>query len=227
MPQKEPLSPAELETARAAFNQVKATVASLRNQLNGVDEEISLLQEEIETLPKKRPPFDDLKAGLLDIMKKSGERHAEKYWRSAVIKFATGGAYSRAVQEGELGKPIPLGRLENALHCDDIYNGETFPRFINPNVNTAFELPLYALFFDIIKPAFESVMQDITPEELGYTKIQKSEIGPTRAEMRRLIAEKRTRIDELKEVRKTLVEKLAELGVKPDMNKHLVQKRAS
>ncbi|MDP2787167.1 MAG: hypothetical protein Q8O79_03710 [Pseudomonadota bacterium] len=62
-------------------------------------------------------------------------------------------------------------------------------------------------------PALAEVLETITPEELGYSKIKHESIGPTRAEMRRIIADKQSQVAALIEHEGEIVYQLQELGI--------------
>lgn len=87
------------------------------------------------------------------------------------------------------------------------------PQFVQANARAPVELPLFALFFDAIKGELEKTMLGITPGDFGYDKVSPDEVGPTRAEMRRLIDEKTGQIQELKASRQNLIAQLTQLGI--------------
>lgn len=197
-------------TPLSAFTQVKEAAAQLRSGLHVANAEIASLEGEIAALPNMRPPFEDLKTAMLDLAKATGERHAAQF-RLNIIEHATGRKFIDAVSQGEIGKPMQLGRLERAIN--DGYGGEAMPIFIQARVHAPVELPLFALFFDMIKGELEKAMLDITPEDFGYNKVSQNEIGPSRAEMRRLIDEKKARIEVVKRNRENLISQLSQLGI--------------
>lgn len=196
-----------------AYAVVKNAVDKLRAELSDTGHRITLLESEIEALPKMRVPFEDLKAGLIDLYEVAGRRYAAGVFRGAIVAHATGRNYLHAIGQREIGKPITLGRLVEAIEVGNASDPETVPRFlVNGNAHGLDGL-IGALFMDTARAALLEAMRDITPEEFGYSSIDAAEIGPTRVEMARMIDERKAEIEVLKAKEAGLVQKLVQLGI--------------
>lgn len=158
-----------------------------------------------------RAPFDDLKQGMIDIVENLGKCYARKHFKSEIIHHATGRALYDGDPEKMAGLPMTLGRLVDAVEKEG--SMESYMFFLRPNANVRIDLLLYAIHFDVIKAIMEETLAEITPQDLGYSRIRKDEIGPTREGMRALIAQKQAEIESLKERRSVVITMLSQLGI--------------
>ncbi len=203
--------------ALSAFKQVKQTVDDLQKELHDTSEAITTLEAEMIALPKLRAPFEDLKQGVLDLVGAAGERYANQHFKAQIISFATGGMMDNAgvnwlSEYDEVGRPLRLGTLDGAVN--GTRSKEARAQFITPAKPVFDDLALYALFGDAVKAALTAAMQDMTPDDFGYSKINPDEIGPTRAELNRILGSKQAEIEALSARKKELLTLLGELGVK-------------
>jgi len=197
--------------AVAAFDQVKQAVASLRHEYHQTGEAVAKLEADMATLPQMRAPFEDVKRGILELIDTAGQRYTDEHIKPALMRFATNYMSSGGGDLKEHGKPLTLAALDGAV------SGTRFPearaQLVHPDKYQFDDLAFYALCADAVKVALARVLDGITPEELGYSTVHSDKIGPSRAEMRRQLAEWQQQLDALKARRADIRSQLAQLGV--------------
>lgn len=191
-----------------ALRQVEKAHIEITGEIKQIDQAIAELENENTSLPKLFAPFDDLKQGILDLIDSAGERWRREKIRAQLISFSTGMMGGIRGHNQDYGNPLTLRDLDGAV------NGVLWPearaQFLSGGGGgNSDDLSMYAVFGDAIKATLSKVMETITPEEFGYGKITKDNIGPTRAEMHGRITANNQEIDRLKARRKVLQQELS------------------
>lgn len=202
----------KFEIGFAAFEQVKQTVAALKNEHAAVVSEIAEVNGAIKAAMIEYLPLEDLKDGILDLIVSSGERYAARNIRVAISSFATGSMRGAGNKEllTELGKPLRYADMEAAISNADGVMGRaqlltTSKEFFDDQV-------LYFLCPDLVRDGLRRVMADMAPAEFGYNAIHPNKIGSPRCERRAFIAELDHRLSDLLVKKAELEEKLCAIG---------------
>lgn len=167
-----------------AFEQVKRAVHDLHEDHTRTKFRINEIEAEIAALHKMRPPFEDFKDGILELVGRAGQRYKDEYIKPQLISFATGGlSGSRQANNSEdFGKPLTLAELDGAIN--GTVHPESRAQLITPEKHQFDDLAFYALFGEQVKAMFDSVLSDMGPQDFGYHHLTTDQIGPSRAEMR-------------------------------------------
>lgn len=199
------------ENAVTAFEQVKQTVAVLKEEHATVIAEINTVSAELQSLPLAYLPLEELKSGILDFIDASGERYAEKQIRAAIASFATGsmrGLGSDMVPL--LGKPLRYADIERAISGNEPCLGRA--QLLTPDKSAFDDQVLYFFISSLIRDGLRKLMDSMSPAEFGYDKIHPDKIGSTRFERRLTITSLEERLDELQTRKADLEQKLHAIG---------------
>lgn len=203
---------AKINNLDSALEHVKSAHATIKGEIEQIDQAITQLESENASLPKLQASIEEIKQGVLELIDKSGERYAQEKIKAAVIDFGIGNMSSYRLGR-VFGQPLTLGELDGAI------NGTVWPearaQFITQMNSGAFDdLGLYAVCADAVKATLAKVMETITPADFGFGTITKDKIGPTRAEMHMRIARNNQEIERLKERKSFLKDELNKFGFK-------------
>lgn len=110
----------------------------------------------------------------------------------------------------EYGNPLRFKTVENVLAG----GLSVFPacQIFTPNKTQIDDRVFLALLFKTIEPTIRSIMEKMTPEEFGYSRIMPSEIGPGLKERREMIQLIKGKIQELEHKKGENVQKLHALS---------------
>lgn len=202
----------KFEIGFAAFEQVKQTVAALKNEHAAVVSEIAEVNGAIEAAMLEYLPLEDLKDGILDFIVSSGERYAARNIRAAITCLATGGMRGSGTPEmiAALGKPLRYVDIESAISNRDVSMGRA--QLLSTDKEVFDDQVLYFLCTDLVREGLRKVMTDMAPAEFGYNTIHPNKIGSPRCERRVFIAELDHRLSDLLVKKAELEEKLCAIG---------------
>lgn len=201
---------AKINNLDSALEHVKSAHATIKGEIEQIDQAITQLESENASLPKLQASFEEIKQGVFELIDKSGERYAQDKIKAAVISFGIGNmSYATG---RKFGCPLTLGELDGAI------NGTLWPearaQFLTNGASSFDDLAFYAVFADAVKAALAKVMETITPADFGFGTITKDKIGPTRAEMHMRVAKNNQEIERLKERKSFLKGELNKFGFK-------------
>ena len=198
-----------------AFEQVKQAVTTLQADYKEVCQQIAKAKDELKALPNTPVPFEDMKAGILEVVDSAGARYADEYIKPALLRFATGHELSSSrISEKTLGKPIKFSELMGAIEQ------QTFPmahaKLVQPSAYAPADDGAFHFFFaDLIKAGLKKVLDTLEPSDFGYDKIHPSKVGTDRATRQAAIAAKEKELAELNGRRNDIADQLRLLGVQP------------
>lgn len=201
---------AKINNLDSVLEQVKSAHATIKGEIEQIDQVITQLESENASLPKLQASFEEIKQGVIELIDKSGERYTQDKIKAAVIDFGIG---NMSVGGGrKFGCPLTLGELDGAI------NGTLWPearaQFLTRGASSFDDLAFYAVCADAVKAALAKAMETITPADFGFGTITKDKIGPTRAEMHMRIAKNNQEIERLKERKSFLQDELRKFGFK-------------
>jgi len=194
-----------------AYEQVKQAVDELKTEYSQAKAAIAKIEANMAALPKMRAPFEDLKQGILELIDAAGQRYVSEDIAPALISFATGGMSGSAGRQEDYGKPLTLEMLEGAV--DGSKAAASRAQLVQPQKHQFNDMALYAVCADSLKGVLSKVLETITPKDFGYDTIHPDKVGPTRAEMRRQLAEWESQRDKLKARQDEIRSQLGKLGV--------------
>lgn len=201
--------------AVAAFKQVQKVISDLRTEYDDLTKKINTISAELKALPEKPVPFEDLKAGILELVDTAGERYANEHIKPALIEFATRGHLSMPalMDENNIGKPVKYSQLVDAIEQ------KLFPmahgKFVQPsNYVPINDCAFHFFFADLIKDGLCKIMDTLEPADFGYAKIHPDEIGTDRMTRKADIETKQAELKVLYQRRGEIASQLGQLGVK-------------
>lgn len=188
-----------------AFEQVKKAVQKLKDEYQSVCDQITVKKEELRLAPLAYIPLDDLKAGILDFVAKSGERYGQEKIKSAIASFATNGMVSSTFDMAQVGKPMRFCDIEHGISSG-------WDQLLTPEKYQFNDQVFYCFFAQIVQQGLSALMDDMPPEAFGYGKIDPSKIGSSRAQRHIEIQELEKEMSALTSKRDELSSKLTALG---------------
>lgn len=198
--------------AAAAHAKVRAAIEGMRADYAATNTEIASVEAELDALPKLAIPFDDMKAAILEFVTESGKRHTHERVRGAIAKFATHYNAGVSFDPATLGKPLSYGELEAAINGDTSAASYTHTHLLTGGYAAVYDQSLFTVAGDLARLALAAVMEDMTPDEFGYDRIDQNKIGTPRAERRQRLEALRAQLALLIEKKASLAKKLRELG---------------
>lgn len=194
-----------------AFNQVKNAVNNLRGEYDEVCARIAQTEKKLADLPILPVPVADLKAAILDMVDKAGEKYISEM-KNNIQSVATNKRSNVTFHMDLVGKPLRFKDLNAAL-----YGGNSDTN-IDLNILTQgntilFDFVLCAVAGALVKASMSKVMDNMTDAEFGYAKLLPSQIGTDRATRIADIKDAEAQLGELLASKKSIAEKLRQLGV--------------
>lgn len=201
----------DFNEAADAYRKVRETIGALKQEHAQVCTQIEEAEAELKVLPLAPLPFEDLKEAILEYIDASGERYAERHVKPALIDLATscaGGGYEPAVHS--MGKPISFAEIDGAI--TGAHAGLSHVRIAHKGQSSFNDLALNYFVGQLVREGLRKLMDRMTPEDFGYGRIHPDNVGSGRRERRVSIAALTDRIAQLKERKRELAMKLAQLG---------------
>lgn len=200
----------------SAFQQVQQAVNNLRTEYTELTNRIEIISAEIKALPNKTVPFEDLKAGILDLVDAAGARYAESHIKPALEMLATGHEIGSRVYGGDsIGKPVTYMQLMDAIDgklFPMAFAGVAQPHEQDMRINNG---AFHFFFGEQIKAGLKKVMDAMEPADFGYAKIHPDKVGTDREARKAEIDEKEAELEYLHQRRGEISEQLKQLGVRP------------
>ncbi|MBC3872407.1 hypothetical protein [Undibacterium flavidum] len=193
------------DATTAAFEQVKKAVQQLKTEYQCVSEQIVQKKEELRLAPLAYIPLDDLKAGILEFVAKSGVRYGQEKIKETISSFATNRMNGIAFDSKQVGKPMRYCDIEQSIS-----NG--WNQLLTPNKTQFNDQVFYCFFAQLVQQGLSKLMDDMPPEAFGYGQIHPDKIGSCRAQRQIEIQGLEKEISELTLKRDELSLKLTALG---------------
>lgn len=173
----------------AALESVKAGKRVLKIEYDAICEEITKAQNELNWLQTSYLPLKDLKEGIIQLLLcAGGQKYEMSSIRSGIADLATNAKCGVGFPIEEYGKPMTYANIEKAINGD--LGQFTLCQIFTPDKSIFFDDRAFlGLLFKTIEPAVRNIMEKMSPQEFGYTKIKESEIGPGLEERRHMIAD--------------------------------------
>lgn len=200
----------------SVYEQVRKAGDALKADYLQTCNEIATAETELEALPLATVPFEDMKAAILDFVDASGERHAAKL-RTFIADFANGrtgwGGGSGGdgmVSLNDVGKPMRFNVIQEAILGDG--SAASKARILTGGIASLVDRTFYFFCAELIREGLQKTMDRMTPEEFGYDKVKKEEIGTPRHERVAAIAALEERLAKLRNRKADLENKIRTLG---------------
>lgn len=195
-----------------AFDQVKTTVAAMREEYDTVCANIVATEKQLAELPLLPVPLADLKAAMLDFVDASGQAYVSEFVKPAIRAFTTNGMGGTGYDINLFGKPIRFKELASAIAG----TGGAYSRaqLVTPYEKAQFnDLALYAFFGTLVKAGLTAAMDTMTDADFGYAGLTQEQIGTDRATRRAAIQAAQDQLVTLRASKVTLAGNLFQLGV--------------
>lgn len=172
----------------AALESVKAGKQALKIEYDVICEEITKAQNELDWLQTSYLPLQDLKEGIIQLLCASGQKYGMSSIRPGIKDLATNAKFGAGFPVEEYGKPMTYANIEKAINGD--WGQFALCQIFTPDKSIFFDDRAFlGLLFKTIEPVVRNIMEKMSPQEFGYTKIKESEIGPGLEERRHMIAD--------------------------------------
>ena len=194
----------------SALESVRASRQALKTEYDAICEEITKAQNELGWLQTSYLPFQDLKEGIIQLLCAAGQKYEMSSIRSGIADLATGAKCGVGFPIEEYGKPMTYANIEKAISGD--IGHFTLCQIFTPDKSIFFDDRAFlGLLFKTIEPAVRNIMEKMSPQEFGYTKINESEIGPGLEERRHMIADIAAKLLDLDKKKRNLSDKIMAL----------------
>jgi len=195
-----------------AFNQVKSTVAALRDEYDTICADISAKEKHLAELPNMPVPVADFKAAILDLVDARGKNYINEFVKPSITAFATHMMGGSGTDIGVMGYPLNFIELESAI--DGTGGALSYAQLITQMSKAQFnDIALYAFCGELVKAGLTVAMETMSDEDFGYDKITQAQIGSDRATRRAAIQATREQLAALTERKEAVRSSLRQLGV--------------
>jgi hypothetical protein len=198
-----------------AFNHVKESVEKLRAEYDITCQDISKEEKLLKELPLLPVPPDDLKAAIIDMIDASGvnyrtaiKRHIKELATNVRCGFNLG-----SPEFDLMGTPLRFLEISAALYGTESRANVGYQNILTSSNIGLVDAAIFSVAGELVKELLASVMEEMTPDELGYGKILSSKIGTDRATRRATIQATEDRLSILYKNKTTLSESLGQLGI--------------
>lgn len=199
-----------------AFNQVKASVATLRTEYDAVSADILKTEQQLKELPLLPVPPEDLKAAIIDMVEASGAGYRTAI-KQQILAIATNekSGFSVGSKEFEmlLGSPLRFAELNSAIYGGVSTGNVSYQGMLTGGNIRLVDTAIFAVAGDLVKIMLTSVMEELTAEDMGYRDLKPNQIGTDRATRRTAIKAVHDRLATLRENKSKLAASLCQLGI--------------
>lgn len=198
-----------------AFNQVKASVATLRTEYETVCADILKTEQQLKELPLLPVPPEDLKAAIIDMVEASGVgyRTAIKRQIKAIATNEKCGFNVGSKDFDLMGTPLRFAEINSTLHGGPSSGVVGYQNMLTGSNIGLVDTAIFAVAGDLVKNMLMSVMEELTAEDLGYHGIKSDQIGTDRATRRATIQAAQDHLEALRENKAKLSVSLSQLGI--------------
>ncbi len=194
----------DIAESLAAREKVKQAIANLREQLRSNAHEIGKTETAISRLEHGHPPFDDLKAAIVEHALSWSEAEARREIVNGITELGSKRSHSSR------DKPMTYRDLLKDLPKD----GTPSPENVNALRKVLFsEHALHYYCRDVVRAKLTELLNELNPSHFHYDNVDTALIGPNWKEREVQLSVLKQKLGELQKQKLEITDHLVQLGV--------------